>query len=121
MNLIDKLITNYRECADIVNPFYFTMESQRRRTPIYTMGDLTPTYMTNNRHMVIELSANPDNINIHPSILLEQKELTIFNRGQMIELKHITSMDLSKNLSTGCIELKIKCATATILGGNENE
>lgn len=123
MNLIDKLITNYRECADIVNPFFFNVKQIRQMTPIYTLGNIMPSsFGTSNRSVSIELSANPDNININIDTMGQRKTLTVFNRDQLYTLNNIAEIKFERNFSTGCLEFKILCESYTFtIGGKNNE
>lgn len=119
MNLIDKLTVNYREAVDIVNPFYFLYSQERDRVPVYTMGHEMPTsFVHNSISAKVELSANPDNININVDTMGQQKELTIYNKGQLFTLKDITEIICTRSPMTGCYEFNIRCGTL-ILGGND--
>lgn len=114
MNLIDKLSINYRDNADIINPFYFHISSHQENIP------LIDTMVYGRRYCVIELSANPDNIKIDMQDIIYRKEISIFTKDRLITLKDIFKAEWTLSSMTGCIEFKLECEKFTV-GGNYNE
>lgn len=117
MNLISKLTINYDLCVDIVNPFFFEIQTETPRVPIFTEPSAVPSSFSRGRRTCnIELSANPENIRIDMKTILDKKELTIFNRNQLITLKDIYHVEWMLSAMTGCMEFKIECAYFNIGG-----
>lgn len=118
MNLIDKLAINYRENADIVNPFYFHISV--KESPI-SIADSIPVRLISQRRVCdVEFSANPDNIRVDMKDMVYKKELTVFTKDRLITMKDIRSIDWTLSSMTGCIEFKLECEKFTV-GGNNNE
>ena len=118
MNLVSKLIIDYEECVDIINPFFFNITATTERVPQFVFGSPVPSSFSRGlRKCIVELSANPDNIKLNMTDITDRKELTIFNRNQLFILQNIMSIEWTLSAMTGCIEFKIECGNF-ILGGN---
>ena len=52
--------------------------------------------------------------------IVNKKELSIFNKSQLIILRDILNMEWTVSSMTGCIEFKIECRDF-VLGGNNSE
>lgn len=120
MNLVNKLIIDYEECVDIINPFFFELSTEVDRVPEFIFGAIEPrSFSRGRRKSKVELSANPDNIKLSMTDIRDRKELTIFNRNQLFILQDIMSIEWTLSAMTGCIEFKIECGNFIIGGNNE--
>ena len=121
MNLINKLTIDYRSIANIVNPFYLSYTAERETLPVYSIDTTMPrSFMTKRQQAIVEFAVHPDNININIDGMGQIKELTIFNKGNLVTLQSIYEVKCNINYSTQLYEFEIRC-TSLLLGGEQNE